>query len=249
MTPRTVLKLTVQYDGTQFCGWQNQPSGCGVQDALEKAFLALTGSEVTVYGSGRTDAGVHATGQIATVDHIAPLHPPETWRMALNAHLPPAVRIARAQTMPTGFHARFSAIGKTYEYRIWNDRIMCPLETNRAWHHPKPIDPATLRTATTLLIGTHDFAAFAANRGHVETDTVRTIHTIRIVKKGPLISLHFSGNGFLYRMVRLLSGALARTASLTEPLAWLEGFLRNPSNAKCQYCAPAEGLYLRAVRY
>jgi tRNA pseudouridine38-40 synthase len=169
--------------------------------------------------------------------------------MALNAHLPPAVRIARAQTMPTGFHARFSAIGKTYEYRIWNDRIMCPLETNRAWHHPKPIDPATLRTATTLLIGTHDFAAFAANRGHVETDTVRTIHTIRIVKKGPLISLHFSGNGFLYRMVRLLSGALARTASLTEPLAWLEGFLRNPSNAKCQYCAPAEGLYLRNVRY
>ena len=158
MPPRTVLKLTVQYDGTQFCGWQNQPSGCGVQDALEQAFLSLTGTSVTVHGSGRTDTGVHATGQIASVDHLAPLHPPETWRMALNAHLPSSVRISRVRSMPAGFHARFSAIGKTYEYRIWNDRIMAPLEIHRAWHHPKPLDPHSLRSAADRLIGTHNFA-------------------------------------------------------------------------------------------
>ena len=249
MRPRTVLKLTVQYDGTRFCGWQNQPEGCGVQDALEKAFLSLLNEAVTVHGSGRTDAGVHATGQTATIDRIAERFTPEAWRMALNAHLPQSVRVAKVQAMPEGFHARFSAVGKTYEYRIWNDRVMHPLEHQRAWHHPKPLDPATLLQATQILTGTHDFAAFAANRGYPETDTIRTIHKIRIQPRGALISLQFSGTGFLYRMVRLLTGAIARTASGSESVEWLKSFLQAPLAAKCQYCAPPEGLYLRRVHY
>ncbi len=243
------LRLLIAYDGCAFEGWQSQPSGNTVQDVLERAVATLAGHRCPVHGSGRTDAGVHAAGQVAHVDvPSARLHL-NAWLGALNGHLPRTVRVLRAQRASGKFHARFSASGKVYTYRLWCHRVMDPMEIGRAWHVPTPLDPTILRSAAAMLCGTHDFAAFAANRGKPEESTVRTIHEIALKKTGPLWTLKFEGNGFLYRMVRLLTGSLVRVAQGKADQAWLEALLHKPGGARTSYCAPAEGLSLKRVLY
>jgi tRNA pseudouridine38-40 synthase len=243
------LKLSIAYDGRAFRGWQSQASGDGVQDRLEQALEKLTGKRVVVHGAGRTDAGVHALAQIAHADVPTGKFPVRTWMLAINAHLPREVRVTRVQRAPADFHARFDASGKIYTYRLWASPVFHPLEFGRAWHVPVSLDWDVLRAGADMLCGTHDYAGFVVNRGQVEKDTVRTIHTIRISRRGPLVTLRFEGTGFLYKMVRMLTGSLVRCAEGRASLDWLETTLKTKGAAKSHFAAPAEGLYLERVLY
>lgn len=243
------LQMLLAYDGGAFEGWQSQPSGQTVQDTLEKAVSALVGQFCPVHGSGRTDSGVHAMGQVAHVDVPEGRLPVSAWEGALNGHLPQAVRVIKVKQAANGFHARFSACGKIYWYRVWNARSMHPLEIGRAWHVPSSLDLGCLQAAAQRLTGRHDFAGFAANRGRPEDSTVRTIHRIAVERKEALVTLKFEGEGFLYRMVRMLSGSMIRVAQGKESLEWLGRFLEQPQAGRTSYCAPADGLYLDKVLY
>ena len=243
------LRLLLAYEGGAFDGWQSQPNGRTVQDALERAVAELLGERRVVHGSGRTDAGVHALGQVAHVDVPEKRLALHAWAAALNGHLPKAVRVLEARKAPPIFHARFSASGKVYTYRLWNERCLHPLEVGRAWHLPVPLDVKVVRATAALLTGTHDFAGFAANRGKPEKSTERSIGKIAVFKSGPLMRLRFEGDGFLYRMVRMLTGSMVRVAQGKADMAWLEGLLRQPNGRRTSYCAPADGLYLTEVKY
>jgi len=248
------LKLWIAYDGRPFCGWQSQAKGGSVQDFLESAFAGLCGGRVCVHGSGRTDAGVHALAQVAHVDVSPDRFQPPEWQDAINAHLPPEIRVMRCQWAGPDFHARFAATGKVYQYRIWNGPVFPPLENGRAWHVFRPLDMNVLRSCAGMLVGTHDFAGFAANRGVPSTDTVRNIRRIDVKgRAGGLVTLTFEGDGFLYKMVRLLTGSLARCAQGKAPPAWIAGLLsaQTPGKppVKTNFAAPAEGLYLVRVLY
>src|SRR6266511_6458519 len=166
------LKLIVTYDGAPFAGWQSQSHGNTIQDHLERAFGRITGTPARVHGAGRTDAGVHALAQCAHVDFNKALAPAR-WTEALNALLPPAIRGLRCQYVSSNFHARFSAKGKIYRYRIWSAPVLPPLEYGRAWNVIPPLDWEVMKSAAARFVGTHDFAGFAANRGKRETDTIR----------------------------------------------------------------------------
>ena len=242
------LKLTIAYDGRPFSGWQSQPNGNGIQDHLKSAFFKMLAQPVKLHGAGRTDAGVHAFAQVAHVDVPYRKYALHTWTAALNAHLPREVRVLRCGHARDGFHAQYSAVGKVYIYRIWNDPIHHPLEIGRSWHVVQPLELDALRSARSRLIGTHDFASFAANRGLVE-ETTRTIYDIRIKRRRELLILELAANGFLYRMVRMLIGSMAKVASGRKPLSWLEQLLHEPGRQKADFTAPPEGLYLLKVLY
>jgi tRNA pseudouridine38-40 synthase len=154
-----------------------------------------------------------------------------------------------AKRAAPGFHARFSATGKIYNYRVWNARSLHPLEIGRVWHVPSPVDIEALRQAAEILSGSHDFAAFAANRGKPDENTVRTIHQIAVRRSGAILNLRFEGDGFLYRMVRLLTGSMIRMAQGKQTLEWLRSFIDSPEARKTSYCAPAQGLFLNRVLY
>lgn len=243
------LKLVLAYDGRPFRGWQSQAGGDAVQDRVEQAFLRVGGQRVVVHGSGRTDAGVHALAQVAHAEVPRDFLPPAKWQAALNAHLPPEIRVLRCTRAGADFHARFQARGKSYLYRIHVGPVFPPLEIGRAWHVPGPLDLDVLRDCALRLTGTHDFAGFAANRGQPPTSTVRTLREIRVTRRGPLLILGFTGNGFLYKMVRLLTGTLLRCASGRMPPAALDEFLAGGGHPKTHFQAPAEGLYLARVLY
>ena len=244
------IKLLLAYDGHLFSGWQSQAEGTGIQDHIEAALAKIVGAPVRIHGSGRTDAGVHALGQVAHFEEPEQKHTTARWQTALNANLPPEIRILRVTRMPggkEGFHARYSAKGKRYIYRIWNERYLHPMEIGRAWLVPYPLNLATLRAAASVLVGKHDFAGFAANRGEAEKDTVRSVSGIRIAKRGPLVTLAFEGEGFLYKMVRLLTGSLVRVAQGRGDIAWLQSILS--AEKKTSYSAPPDGLFLAKVFY
>jgi len=247
--PLERLKLTVAYDGRPFSGWQSQPNQNGVQDHLKRAFFAILSTQIKIHGAGRTDSGVHALGQVAHVDVPQSKFNPATWMTAVNAHLPAQIRIIRCQLASADFHAQYSATGKIYQYRLWNDPVFHPLEIGRSWHVPQVLDMETLRAAADHLIGTHDFASFAANRGKTTETTTRTIHRVRILHQKALITMEFDGNGFLYRMVRMLTGAIVRVASGRKDLGWINQLLSDPGKTKANFTAPPEGLYLVKVIY
>ncbi len=242
------LKLLIAYDGRPFRGWQSQATGDAVQDHVERAFTRLCGERIVVHGAGRTDAGVHALGQVAHVE-VADQLPPDKWLPALNAHLPREIRIMRITRPPADFHARFDARGKIYTYRIWNADVLPPLEFGRAWHFPSPVDLRILADCARMVEGTHDFAGFAANLGKKERDTTRTISEVRIQKTAALLILRFHGEGFLYKMVRLLTGTLLRCAQGRADPAWIAALLAGKGRPKTSFAAPAEGLYLTRVLY
>lgn len=245
------LKLIVAYDGAPFAGWQSQANGNGIQDHLEAAFERICSERVRVHGAGRTDAGVHALAQCAHVDLTSARYGIGRWISALNGILPPTIRIMRCQFVAESFHARFSAKSKTYRYRIWNADVLPPLENGRAWHIRNPLDPAAVRMAAQQFCGEHDFASFSANRGAPVTDTIRTILHARVRHKGPLISMEFEGDGFLYKMVRMMAGTLVRSGLGMTSAAEIQARLRAPRKLarRGRNAAPAEGLFLVRVRY
>ena len=243
------LRLLIAYDGRPFRGWQSQAGGDAVQDHLERAFAQLCGKRIVVHGSGRTDTGVHALGQVAHVDVSRGRLPLKQWAPALNAHLPREIRVLKVTPAGADFHARFQTRGKVYIYRIWNAPIMHPLELGRAWHVPAILDLAELRACAALLEGTHDFAGFAANRRGVESETTRTLQPIVLRRRGSLLTLHFEGDGFLYKMVRLLTGTLVRCAQHRADRQFIATLLAAKQRTKTSFAAPPDGLYLARVLY
>ena len=241
------LKMTIAYNGQAYQGWQSQTHGNTVQDRLESALEEILQRAVPAHGAGRTDAGVHALRQCAHADVNTDRLLPWQWRNAINAHLPPDIRILHCSATSEAFHARFSATGKHYRYNIWNATVLHPLQNGRAWHLPKKIDIETLCTNAAQFIGEHDFAAFAANRGKPGENTVRTIYSVSVKKRGSLMTLSFTGNGFLYHMVRLMVGTLVRSAHERSAPDYIHKLLN--SEGKTPFCAPACGLYLVRVLY
>jgi tRNA pseudouridine38-40 synthase len=245
------LKFIIAYDGGPFAGWQSQANGNGIQDHLETAFAKICSERIRVHGAGRTDAGVHAMAQCAHLDLPARRYGPDRWVSALNGVLPPTIRIMRCQFVSESFHARFSAKGKTYRYRIWNADVLPPFENGRAWHVRNPLDPALMATAAQDFLGEHDFASFAANRGAPVADTVRTIRHVRVRQSGPRISIELEGDGFLYKMVRLMAGTLVRIGLGMASPNEIRTRLKAPRkvNSHGRSAAPAAGLFLIRVRY
>jgi tRNA pseudouridine38-40 synthase len=244
------LKLLIAYDGRPFRGWQSQAGGNTVQDHVESAFAKICGERVTVHGAGRTDAGVHALGQCAHADVPTSRLSSPQWAAALNGNLPREIRVLKCTRAAPDFHARFSAAGKIYTYRIWNYAVHSPFEIGRAWHLPGTLDVEVLRSCANRLAGTHDFAAFAANRGKPAGDTVRTIAKIVVRRRGPLVTLTFEGNGFLYKMVRLITGTIVRCAQgRAEPEVIARLLAASRGKLKTSFAAPADGLYLVRVLY
>ena len=247
MSPR--LKLTVAYDGAAFAGWQSQAHGNTAQDQLERALHKISGQRVRVHGAGRTDMGVHALAQCAHVDLPDRRLSVERLARALNAILPPSIRVLDCRCVSENFHARFSAIGKLYRYRIWAGPILPPHELGRAWHIPSPLDLDLLSAAGGNFVGTHDFAAFAANRGKREKDTTRTIRSVRVRKSGPRVKIDVAGDGFLYKMVRLMVGAMVRVTLDKMDPAEIARRLKSGRADGLRYVAPATGLYLVKIWY
>jgi tRNA pseudouridine38-40 synthase len=253
------LKLSISYDGSLWQGWQSQPGGVGVQDQLERAVEKIVLQACSVQGSGRTDAGVHALAQVAhcEVPESFQQMTTENWVRAINSHLPRSVRVMGCDWAVADFHARFDALAKTYEYRIYHGPVLPPLEVRRAWHLFGALDEEALHAAAALLEGRHNFARLSANRGHVDeatrranvAGTTRTIHSVQVRREGALLCLRFHGEGFLYKMVRLMVGAMVHIARGKAELAWLQELLENREGEKNHHCAPADGLYLVSVDY
>ena len=246
------LKLTIAYDGARFGGWQIQPNAETVQEHIENALAEVAKEPIRLHGSGRTDAGVHALGQVAHFD--APGHltmNPFNWVPALNTKLPPEIRILECAEVADDFHARFSAVSKTYTYRLCLAPILPPFLARRAWHLPRQLNPDDLKQALDLFRGRHDFRSFSANRGNEteDTDYVREISRsdFQQIEGGYLLT--FTGNGFLYKMVRLLTGAAVQVAQGYLRQDDLYDLLHTPAGKKSPLCAPADGLTLLEVNY
>jgi len=254
------LKMIVAYDGKGFAGWQSQSHRNTIQDHIERAFERIGGEPIRVHGAGRTDAGVHALAQCAHVDFPDDRFSGARWTEALNALLPPAIRVLRCRYVSEDFHARHSAKGKLYRYRIWSGPVLPPFEYGRAWHVPNPLDLEILKAATKHFVGTHDFAAFAANRGKSanrtdssrgerERSTIRTIYSVRVRRSGRCVTIHFDGDGFLYKMIRLIVGSFVKCALGKLRVEDLIEQLACAQTGTPLLAAPAEGLFLVHVRY
>jgi tRNA pseudouridine38-40 synthase len=243
------LKMIVAYDGKGFAGWQSQSHRNTVQDHIERAFERIGSKGVRIHGAGRTDAGVHALAQCAHVDLTAERFSAARWREALNALLPPAIRVLRCRYVSKDFHARLSARGKLYRYRIWAGPVLPPFEYGRAWHVARPLDLDVMTTAAKHFVGTHDFAGFAANRGQREESTIRTIYSVHVRRSGPCVTLDFDGDGFLYKMIRLIVGSLVKCALGKLRIEDLTERLPSAQAGMPRLTAPAAGLFLVRVRY
>ena len=239
--------LTVSYDGTAYCGWQSQKNGPSVQDTLETALSRLLGSFTRVTGASRTDAGVHALGQRAHFDADTRI-PPEKLPFALNTMLPADVRVLQGLRVPDTLHARFSVERKTYTYRIYNAPHASALYRNLTAHVPLPLDDGLMERAAQALVGTHDFAAFAAAGGSAKT-TVRTLHAIHVTRAGNQVTLTVTGNAFLYNMVRIIAGTLIDIGHGKLPPDCLAAALETGNRLDLGVTAPACGLELTEIVY
>jgi tRNA pseudouridine38-40 synthase len=242
------FKLTVAYDGTGLVGWQRQSSGTSVQGLLESALGELDCRDVAVAGAGRTDAGVHAMGQVASAVLARAIDAPSVVR-AVNTRLPPSVRVLEAVEVPPGFRARFDARSKTYRYRIWNAEVMSPFERAYAWHVPAPaLNIEAMHAAAALLEGSHDFAAFQTF-GPVTRTTERVVFTSNVDRQGALVTYEISGDGFLRHMVRTIAGTLVDIGRGKQPAEWMADVMASRSRTRAGPTAPAEGLFLVRVEY
>lgn len=240
------LKLTIQYDGTKYCGWQKQPNSSGIQGTIEYAIYEITKEKVNITGSGRTDAGVHALGQVAnfkTNSSIPAARIPD----ALNAKLPKDISIIDCQEVSDDFHSRYSATGKIYRYLIYNKPYRSPLYKDISYHVRYELDIEKMRSEAKSLLGTHEFKGFMSSGSSVK-DTVRTIHNISIDNSGDLIVLEVEGNGFLYNMVRIIVGTLVDIGRGRIDKS-LEEIIASQDRGEAGHTAPAHGLFLKKVHY
>jgi tRNA pseudouridine38-40 synthase len=245
------IKLTLEYDGTDFYGFQLQPKHRTVQEALEKALSKLFNQPMKIgAASGRTDAGVHAKSQIVHFKTDRP-EPAGKIQKGLNAHLPPAIVVRKAEEMKPGFHARFQTSGKTYEYCVWNDAARSPFWDRFAFHVIQPLNVARMRKAAQVFVGKHDFRSFCATEkpNQKKKETVRTVKRIVIKKEGPLLRLQFTADGFLHHMVRNMAGTLIEVGRGKLGPEELKNILAHKDRRKAAATAPAKGLTLVDVTY
>jgi tRNA pseudouridine38-40 synthase len=243
-------RLAVEYDGTPYSGWQRQAGQHSVQAALEQAFQGFCGESVSLRGAGRTDAGVHAAGQVAHVD-LARDWPPDTVRDAVNAHLRLAgetVSVLAAERASDGFDARFSATARHYLYRILNRRAPPALERSRAWWVPSPLDAAVMHEAAQALAGRHDFTTFRSVQCQAK-GPVRTLDRLDVTQAGEIIEIRASARSFLHNQVRSMAGTLKRAGEGAWSVADVRAALEARDRAACGAVAPPGGLYLMQVDY
>ncbi len=266
MPPPRTVKLTLAYDGTRFVGWQRQAEGESIQGLLETALARFEGVPVTVHGAGRTDAGVHALGQVASVQ-LAGGHDTAALLRGLNASLPPDVRVLRVDEVTAEFHARFSARSKTYRYVLCTSPIASPFDRLYAWHAGAGLDLAAMREASAALVGTHDFAAFRST-GTESSGTVRTVTRSELPPSRAqrasaslaeafggggtpqeTLAYEIEGNGFLRHMVRAIVGTLVEVGRGLRPVASVAALLQGGTRAQAGATAPPHGLFLVRVEY
>ncbi|WP_029351495.1 tRNA pseudouridine(38-40) synthase TruA [Bosea sp. 117] len=245
-------KLTIEYDGTPFVGWQRQAVGLSVQGVLETAVERLSGERVHVQGAGRTDAGVHATGQVAHLD-LAKDWRPDTVRDALNAHLRPApVAILAAERAEDDFHARFSAVGRRYVYRLICRRADLALERDRAWKLPRPLDAPAMQEAARRLVGRHDFTTFRAADCQAASP-VKTLDRLEVEALpgafGQELRVHAAARSFLHHQVRSMVGTIVKVGEGAWTPEDVTAALEARDRTRCGPMAPSAGLYLAEVMY
>jgi len=241
-------KLTLSYRGTEFSGWQRQPGKRTVQECLESALEKIWGEKISLQGSGRTDTGVHAMGQVASFN-ARHLHTDTVLQRALNANLPRDVRVVKCRLVAPSFHARFDSVEKTYRYLIWNHLVQDPFTWDTHWYVPRPLDLTAMRRAARFLMGKHDFASFTSNPGYERETTVRTMRKVSIVRDKATLTFHFTADGFLYRMVRNLVGGLVKVGLGKLTADHFGKILKARSRSEAPPNAPACGLYLMNVKY
>ena len=241
-------KLTIEYDGARYAGWQRQDNARTVQQALEEAALALNGEPTVVTGAGRTDSGVHALGQVAHIDLAKPL-PAGKVRDALNAHLRPhPIAILNAEDAPPEFHARFDATGRSYIYRIISRRADLTLDKHRAWRVAAALDAGAMHAAAQALVGRHDFSTFRYI--HCQADSpVKTLDSIRVQRKAEEIIVETTARSFLHHQVRSMVGSLVEVGRGRQEVRWISDILHAADRTLCGPVAPAAGLYLASVSY
>jgi len=244
----TRYKLTIEYDGTPFSGWQAQPGDPSVQQHLEAAIKAFSGETVTVFGAGRTDAGVHALGQVAHFD-LDRNWPSKTLSGALNQHLKPApVAILAVEPVDDGFDARFSAVARHYRYVIVNRRARLALDQNRAWHVVAPLDADAMDRAAKALLGHHDFTTFRSINCQAKSP-LKTLDAISVLRTGVEIEIRLSARSFMHRQVRSIAGSLKCVGEGKWPVAAMAEILAARDRSRCGPVAPAAGLYLTRIEY
>lgn len=241
------IKLTIAYDGTNYCGWQIQPNGITVEEVVNKALQKLTGEEIQVIGASRTDSGVHALGNVAVFDTETTI-PPERISYALNQRLPDDIVIVKSEEVASDFHPRYCDCSKTYEYHILNTRIPIPTKRLTNYFVSYELDIDKMRQAASYLVGEHDFVSFCNVRTDVE-DTVRTITELEILKNGEEITIRISGNGFLYNMVRIIVGTLIRVGRGFYEPEKVKEILAAKDRKAAGVTAPPHGLMLVEIRY
>ena len=255
------FRITVAYDGTDFVGWQRQAVGTSIQGLIEDALGELDGRKVTVTGAGRTDAGVHALGQVASFTLARPVDA-ATVKRAVNARLPSEVRVLTAVEAAPTLHVRFAARTKTYRYRIWNGEVVSPFERRYVWQLAGTLDIDAMRRAARLFEGTHDFAAFQAAGGAVRsTERTNLSSELRIadcgmridcgwpIPQSALLVFEIVGDGFLRHMVRAIVGSLVEVGRGRQPVEWVGEVLASRDRMQAGPTAPARGLFLMSIDY
>ncbi|MBQ7374075.1 MAG: tRNA pseudouridine(38-40) synthase TruA [Clostridia bacterium] len=239
--------IKIEYDGTNYCGWQIQPNGISVQQKIENAVLLLTGENVSVVGSGRTDSGVHALGQVAHFDTESNI-PPSRFSSALNQFLPDDIKVMESYQVDSDMHARFSAKHKTYQYRIYISKHPRPLMDRYSARVEFPLDISAMQKASQKFVGKHDFACFLASGSEVK-DTVREIYFSKVEKIGEEILFTVCGNGFLYNMVRIMAGTLVKVGAGKLSPDDIDQILISGDRKKAGITMQAQGLTLVSVDY
>ena len=241
-------KLVLEYDGTPFVGWQRQENGLAVQEVVERALAAVSGGEVPIRGAGRTDAGVHATAQVAHAD-LPREWSPFSLGEALNAHMrPQPVSVVQVEPVAEDFDARFSAIRRHYRYRLRNRRAPLTLEAGRAWLVKRKLDADAMHVAAQVLVGLHDFSTFRDSECQADSP-VRTLERFDVAHDGDLIVLSVAARSFLHRQVRSMVGSLEHVGAGRWSVADLRDALDARDRRRCGQVAPAAGLYLVGVDY
>ena len=241
------VKIVVAYDGTNYCGWQVQPNGLSVQEVLEKHLSDLLCEEIRITGASRTDAGVHALGNVAAFNTSARMAA-DRISFAMNTRLPADIRIQESAEVPMEFHPRFANTVKTYEYRIFNRKFPDPTKRLYSFFYHYPLDVEKMQRAATYLVGEHDFKSFWTAKPEV-TNTVRTVYSLDLKREDDMITLRIRGNGFLYNMVRIITGTLIRVGGgFLEPED-IPKILEAKDRGAAGETARPEGLTLVKIEY
>lgn len=242
------IKLTIEYDGGRYLGWQRLGnSNKTIQGKIENALTQMTGTEIEIIGSGRTDAGTHAKGQVANFKTKTATDLPEIINF-LNHYLPRDIVIKKVEEMPERFHARYNATGKKYSYYIWNDVIPSAFERNYSFHYSQALDMDLMNQACSKLMGTHDFIGFSSLKKSKKS-TVRTIKELSIHKEGSMLHFTFVGDGFLYKMVRIMMGTLLEIGVGAMPLETIDEIFEKKIRSEAGMTVPSQGLFLDEVYY